>query len=443
MRRVAPWVLAIGLLAGGASAAPPELPAAPVVSGVVGATLPNGLRLSVQEDHGTPRVALHFRYDVGYGDDPDGATGLAELIGALLREGSTPTLPAATRSALPEAVGAHHWDRKVMVNIDGTHVTLSGPAHELDLALWMERDVIASLADGVEPAMLARHVKALRGTKISPPWKEYAELRSRLHGPTSPYGRARVWDWSQTETVTVDVVRQRLRQAYGAKGIALTVVGDVDQRAAQTLVASRLGTIPAGVTMERRIPDAAAVASRSRLDLGGAPKVALLWITPAYFAEGDPELDVVARLLKARLTRALVNDRKVAASVSVSQSSMKLRSDFAIIAELAGGHGADEVIALVDAELQRLRAGEATDAEVGRARTLMFLENLDAWDSLPGRARWLSWLASGGRDPSAFTRHVAAARSVDARAVGTIVEKHLPANARLVVDIVPVAGGSK
>src|SRR6185312_5235614 len=55
---------------------------------VVGFALQNGMRIALQEDHRTPRIAVCVSYDVGWRDGPSGYRGLPHLYQHLMFAGS-------------------------------------------------------------------------------------------------------------------------------------------------------------------------------------------------------------------------------------------------------------------------------------------------------------------------------------------------------------------
>ena len=88
------------------------------------------------------------------------------------------------------------------------------------------------------------------------------------------------------------------------------------------------------------------------------PRLYLAWHSPALFAEGDAELDLVAEVLAggktSRLYRALVYEQRIATEVAASQNSRELGSFFQIVATAAPGRTLAEVERAIASELARL-----------------------------------------------------------------------------------------
>ena len=103
---------------------------------VVEATLDNGLRVLLQEDHRSPVASFQIWYRVGSRDERVGLTGLSHYLEHMMFKG-TPTYGPRVYSKLIEAVGGQDnafTSRDVTVY----HVTVA--AEQLDLVLELEAD---------------------------------------------------------------------------------------------------------------------------------------------------------------------------------------------------------------------------------------------------------------------------------------------------------------
>ncbi len=124
--------------------------------------LPNGLTVTLHEDHKTPLVALNLIYNVGSKDDPPGKSGVAHLVEHLMFEGSQhcdESYYFPIYQFYTEAQGSTGKDRTVY------HVTLTSNA--LELALWLEADRMGFLAR-LDHASQARQCEG-RGQERAPP----------------------------------------------------------------------------------------------------------------------------------------------------------------------------------------------------------------------------------------------------------------------------------
>ena len=103
------------------------------------------------------------------------------------------------------------------------------------------------------------------------------------------------------------------------------------------------------------------------------PRVYMAWHSPAMFAEGDAEMDLLADLLAngktSRLYRTLVYEQRIALDVSAYQNSRELAGFFLLVATATPGRSLTEIASVIDTELQRVADEGPSVAEMERARS--------------------------------------------------------------------------
>ncbi len=103
--------------------------------------MPNGLRVILSHDDRAPIVAVNLWYAVGSRYEKPGKTGFAHLFEHMMFEGSAHVAKGEHFSLLQSIGGslnATTW-------LDRTNYFETVPSHELELALWLESDRLASL----------------------------------------------------------------------------------------------------------------------------------------------------------------------------------------------------------------------------------------------------------------------------------------------------------
>ena len=107
------------------------------------------------------------------------------------------------------------------------------------------------------------------------------------------------------------------------------------------------------------------------------PRLYLSWLTPALFAPGDGELDLVASVLSggknSRLYKRLVYDMQLAQNVSANQGSARYGSRFTIVVTARPSPDPPEKVlerikAVVDEEIEKLKSAPPDAREVDRAK---------------------------------------------------------------------------
>ena len=150
---------------------------------------------------------------------------------------------------------------------------------------------------------------------------------------------------------------------------SLALAGDIDAETGLALARRYFAEIPGGekpgavsVTAPSPPADDVSLVLEDRVEL---PRLYMAWHSPALFADGDAELDLVGEVLTSgktsRLYRALVYEQRIATEVAASQNSRELGSFFQIVATAAPGRTLAEVERAISKELAALIAYIASD----------------------------------------------------------------------------------
>jgi predicted Zn-dependent peptidase len=360
---------------------------APAEPAVTRTTLANGLRVILAEDHHAPLVAVHLGYQVGAADDPRHEAGLAHLVEHLMFEGSK-HVPEDAVFRLLERAGATLINGQTCADNTTYYEVL--PRGRLELALWFESDRMGFLLDRLDAAALAKQREILRDE-----WVEHSNfnLGGRMHAFTldaiypegHPYHRPPGEALDALDRITLEDARRFYAKWYAPDNATLVISGDIDPSPALALVEKYFGPIPAAGVPPRPVLPAPVLHGETRLKIGApldAPRIEIAWPTPAYFAPGDAELDLLAQVLAgsaaARLPSRLTGRDPVAAGVTARQLSARLGSTFVIVVEGKPHVPVADVMKVIDEEIERVKRDGVTPAELenaqriyatGRART--------------------------------------------------------------------------
>jgi predicted Zn-dependent peptidase len=175
----------------------------------------------------------------------------------------------------------------------------------------------------------------------------------------------------------------------------------------------------------------------------GERYVMVTWPTPASYAAGDAELAVVQRLLAGgRLQRRALREDPVARSVSALHRQSvfgQFGGLFEITAVALDARASTDVLAAIDDELARLRAGETTDAEVASARASLDSELIFSSERLMDRAERINEYAQMLGAPAFFDRDRLRLQSVTRAGVAEAARRWLPSDRRVVTFVTPNA----
>ena len=347
--------------------------------------LPSGMVVVLHEDHHVPTVVVELGFRVGSADEPPGRTGFAHLFEHLMFMG-TARVPNGSFDTIMEAAGGQN---NASTSSDRTSYVDWGPSNLLETFLWLEADRLSTL-----PAAMTKKKLELQRDVVENERRE--ELENRPYGRTDlilpvelfpeghPYHHPVIGSHEDLRAARVDEVKAFFNKFYVPANATLVVSGDFATEEARRLVDKYFAWMPRAPEPPHPSPPPPSPGKPARVTISDdvtLARVVLDWRSPADYAPGDAECDLLAALLGAgkssRLYQSLVYERKLAQTVDVQQESARLGSQFVITATAQAGHTTAELEAALDDELTRLTdRAPATQAELLRARGQVQIESL-------------------------------------------------------------------
>ena len=207
--------------------------------------LGNGLRIVLSRDPGAPAVAVNLWYDVGSKHEKAGKTGFAHLFEHMMFQGSANVEKGQHFSIVQAAGGtlnATTW-------LDRTNYFETLPAHELELALWLEADRMASLLPAMTQEKLDNQrdvVKNERRYSVdNQPYGDWDERMQALVYPDShPYHHPTIGSMEDLSAASLDDVREFFATYYAPNNAVLTIAGDFEADTALAMIERHFGGIP-------------------------------------------------------------------------------------------------------------------------------------------------------------------------------------------------------
>ena len=356
--------------------------------------LDNGLLVTLHPDHSLPQVVIDTWYWVGSKDEAPGRTGFAHLFEHLMFMG-TARVPGNAFDVLMESGGG--WNN-ASTSEDRTNYFSVGPSSLLETLLWLDADRLEALGKNMTQEKLDSQREIVRNerrqtSENTPYGKSELILPELLYPASHPYHHSVIGSHEDLEAATLPDVIAFFREFYVPSNATLVVAGDFEPAAVKALIDDTFGALPLTPLPAHRSARPVVLAEEKRIldvDKVEFPKLILAWHSPAEYAAGDAELDLLAAVLaegpSSRLEKRLVLEQRLAQEVDASQLSAELGSIFQI-----------EVLAAPDADLERIKSevlaavaeiqrdGPTAD-ELERARTRTEARFLRRNESLLARA---------------------------------------------------------
>ena len=409
-------------------------------------TLANGLDVIVHEAHQVPIVAINIWYHVGSKDERPGRTGFAHLFEHLMFEGSEHH-PGGYFPPLQQAGALLNGS----TNTDRTNYWEVVPTSAVELALWMESDRMGYLL----PAVTAERFETQRDVVLNERRQNYENrpygmammaITSTLYPPDNPYHWMTIGAADDIKAMQLDDVHEFFRTYYHPANASLTLAGAIETPRALDLAERyfgelRPGPAPALVTAHATLTREHRLLLEDRVEL---PRVYMAWHSPAMFADGDAEMDLLADLLAngktSRLYRTLVYERRIALDVSAYQGSRELAGFFLVAATAAPGQSLTDIATAIDSELHAVISDGPTDDEMQRAAAQVeahFLYRLQTVGGFGGKSDQLNAYNVFCGDPAYFTQDLARYTSATRERVQAAAARLLKVDARVVLSVVP------
>src|SRR3954462_3964328 len=209
--------------------------------------LPNGLFVTLSEDHTAPIVAVNHWYHVGSANERPGRTGFAPLFEHMLFQGSRDVGSNEHFELIQRAGGTLNGSTW----LERTNYFETIPSNELALALWLEADRMGQLLAAMTQEKLDTQrdvVKNERRWAIdNQPYGTMLEKMQELVFPSShPFQHSLIGSMDDLSAASLEDVAQFFATYYTPDNAVLSIAGDFEPIETRRLVAEYFGPIPKG-----------------------------------------------------------------------------------------------------------------------------------------------------------------------------------------------------
>ena len=411
-------------------------------------TLSNGLDVILHEDHSTPMVSVNLWYHVGSKNEKRGRTGFAHLFEHLMFEGSE-NAPEGMFDKWLESVGG---DNNGSTSEDRTNYWENVPSNALELALFLEADRMANLLPAVTQKKLDGQRDVVKNEKRqtvdNQPYGLVGELQVEyLYPDDHPYSHSVIGSMDDLTAASVEDVHEFFKTYYTPNNASLSIAGDINPEETKKLVEKYFGSIPPGppvARLERWVPELETSIEVDMKDKVSLPRIYMSWHSPAYYDEGDGELDILASILtggkNSRLYKSLVYDKQIAQDVTSYQSSGEIAGNFNIIATAKQGHSLSELQGAIDEIMKKLISEGPDQKEVQTAINSWesaFVRRIQSIGGFGGKADLLNKYNVYRGTPDYIEKDMGRYLNATPESVREIAAKYLDPGKRLIIRVEP------
>ncbi|MEH6377608.1 pitrilysin family protein [Streptomyces sp. KLMMK] len=372
--------------------------------------LANGLRVVLSEDHLTPVAAVCLWYDVGSRHEVKGRTGLAHLFEHLMFQGSAQVKGNGHFELVQGAGGSLNGT----TSFERTNYFETMPAHQLELALWLEADRMGSLLTALDDESMENQRDVVKNERRQrydnvPYGTAFERLTAMVFPDGHPYHHTPIGSMADLDAASLEDARAFFRTYYAPGNAVLSVVGDIDPEQTLAWIEKYFGSIPAhdGKQPPRdgSLPDVIGEELRQvvREEVPARAMMAAYRLPQDGSREADAA-DLAVTVLgggeSSRLHNRLVRHDRSAVAAGFGLLRLAGAPSLGWLdVKASGGAEVAGIEAAVDEELARFAAEGPTPAEMERAQAQLEREWLDRLSTVSGRADELCRFAVLFGDP--------------------------------------------
>jgi zinc protease len=412
---------------------------------VTEATLDNGLRVLVLEDHRSPIATIQTWYKVGSRNEIPGATGLAHFLEHMMFKGT----PAYGKGQFAQVVEENGGQDNAFTSHDVTSYYVNIAADRVDLILGIEADRMRNLLLEAKEIDSERQVVAEERrtrTEDDPDGylsEEFLAAAYKAH----PYGWPVIGWMSDIQRINPGELRAFYDRYYLPNNALLIVAGDVDTRRVVARARETFGKIPRGPAPPPMNSVEPAQPGERRVQVyksdARVPIVYIGFHVPNYASKDATILELLSTILQegraSRLYRRLVYEQRVALNVGGDYAYLSHDPNLFWFSGMAlPGRTPGELEQAIMDEIERVKNEPVLDEELERAKNQIEAAFVWRQDSIYSRAAILARfeLTGSWRNSETFVPLI---RQVTAGDLQRVARTYFQSHARTVGTLLPGA----
>ena len=417
------------------------------------ATLDNGLKIVVKEDHRAPVVVSQVWYKVGASDEPDGLTGISHVLEHMMFKGTSTHKIGEFSRIIAENGGREN----AFTGADYTAYFQQLEKSRLAIAFELEADRMRNLVlDDQEVAKELRVVMEERRLRTDDQPEALAYERFMATAFTTHSYKNPIVGWMRDlEKLTTKDLRAWYQRWYVPNNATLVVVGDVNPREVIALARQHFGSVPARKLERTSVPAEPPQKEIRRSRLSAPAQVPALYMgyhAPALSVRSDDWQPYALMVLNgvldgggsARFERELVRQQQIAASADIGYSPTARHPVlFLIGATPSRGRTPAELEAAIRAQIRRVQDEPIAPEELARVKAQVAASNVFTRDSVFYQAMQMGMLETVGLDWKMLDHTVERVRAVTAAQVQAVAKAYLTESNLTVTVLDPQPGKAK
>lgn len=409
-------------------------------------TLANGLEVILHEDRSDPIASVAILYHVGSNREEKGRTGFAHLFEHMLFQES-------------QHVGQDQFFRK----IQGAGGTLNGgtwedgtvyyevvPKNALEMVLWMESDRMGYLLPTVTPEAFKNQQEVVINEKRqrvdNNPYGHTSYVIGKLLYPENhPYNWQVIGSMEDLRNANLEDVHNFHKKWYNPNNATLIVAGDFEVAQTKQWIEKYFGELKSNPKQPDPTPMPVTLTETKRAyhedNFAKSPELTMVFPTAEQFNDDTYALDFLAELLsegkKAPLYKVIVEQEKLAPSVSAYSSPSELTGEFRIRIRAFPSTNLNDLEKAVFTSLAKFEEEKFTEKDVERIKAKIETDFYKAISSLLGKSFQLAIYNEFAGTPAFITNDLDKTIAVTSEDIWRVYNKYIKDKNYVVTSFVP------
>jgi zinc protease len=363
------FAIALGLVVGFAG-----LSAADAASKIQAITSPGGIKAWLVSEPSVPIVALDYAFKGGGNADPAGRPAVATMLAALLDEGAGDLDARAFQERMEE--------KAIQLGFSATRDHFRGSMHtlsaNLDEAVNLTRLALTVPRFDAEPVERIRDQLQAQLVKNSTNPNDIASRRWWATAfPGHPYGTPGSGTQESLAAITVDDLKEYVRNVFARDTLTIGIVGDLDAATAGKIIDRIFGSLPEKAKL-KPIPPAAMQGLGERVVVNlDVPQTVINFGGPGL-SRDDPDFIAAfivnhiygAGSMSSRLYNEVREKRGLAYGIRTSLIWME-HANIVSGGTATRGDRAAETLSVIDEQARRMASEGPTQEEFDKAKAYL------------------------------------------------------------------------
>jgi zinc protease len=409
-------------------------------------TLSNGLEVVLHEDHSDPIVAVATVVHVGSNREKPGKTGFAHFFEHMSFNHSENTPVGANRKLIPEWGG----DRNGGTWSDGTIYYEVVPKDAFEKILWIDSDRLGFMINTVTKEALAKEIQVVKNEKrqnndnVAYGFTNEVIL-SNLYPKNHPYNWTVIGSLPDLQAATLEDVKEFYEEYYGAGNATLVIAGDIDIAKTKKRVEYWFGEIRKGPEVPKLKVEPVQLSGVKSLyfedNFAKLPELTRVFPTVRQYHPDAYALDLLGQLLagtkKSPLYKIIVEDKKLAPGVGISQNSRELAGEFSIKVRANEGSDLDQVKAAVEEALLSFEKNGFTDNQLKAIKAGVETNLYNSISNVLNKAQRMARDNEFSGDPAFLLKAAELTQKVTREDIMRVYQKYIQAKPYVMTSFVP------